>query len=175
MTPATALPDVLSPSAHEFASREHRLLIGGEWVAAATGSSFETVDPATDRPITSVAHAGPEDVSRAVAVAERALGDPAWRRISAADRSRWLGRLADLIETHADELAELESLDNGKPLRLARIVDVASAIAHFRHFAGWPERIQGTTIPVRAPEMLCYTRKEPVGVCARSFRGTSRC
>jgi acyl-CoA reductase-like NAD-dependent aldehyde dehydrogenase len=78
-----------------------------------------------------------------------------------------ISRLADLVQANADELAELESLDNGKPVKLAKIVDVAQTVAHFRHYAGWAERVFGTTIPVRAPDMLCYTRKEPVGVCGQ--------
>jgi len=78
-----------------------------------------------------------------------------------------LTRLADAIEENADELAELESLDNGKPVKLAKIVDVASSAAHFRHFAGWAERVTGDVLPVHQPGMLCYTRKEPVGVCGQ--------
>ena len=81
--------------------------------------------------------------------------------------ARLIGRFADLVEAHGDELAELESLDNGKPVKLAKIVDVAGTVAHLRHFAGWPERIFGTTIPVRQPDMHVYTRKEPVGVCGQ--------
>ena len=101
-----------------------------------------------------------------MAAARRALDGP-WGKVSAADRARMIARLADLIEAHADELAELEALDNGKPVKLAKIVDVASSAAQLRHFAGWPERIYGDTIPVRQPDTLCYTRKEPVGVCGQ--------
>ena len=81
--------------------------------------------------------------------------------------ARLLNRLADLVEEHAQELAELESLDNGKPVAYARQVDVALTIAHFRYFAGWPTKIEGEVIPVGAPNMLCYTRKEPVGVAGQ--------
>ena len=81
--------------------------------------------------------------------------------------ARLLSRLADLVEEHGDELAQLESLDNGKPVRLAKIVDVAGTVAHLRHFAGWPERIYGDVVPPQQRQMLCYTRKEPVGVCAQ--------
>ncbi len=162
----TTLPEQLSDSAREFAGRGHELLIDGEHVAAADGRTFETIDPATGRPITTAAQAGPEDVDRAVGAARRAL-DGQWARVSAADRARMIARLADLIEEHAGELAELEALDNGKPVKLAKIVDVASSAAQLRHFAGWPERIYGATIPVRQPNTLCYTRKEPVGVCGQ--------
>jgi acyl-CoA reductase-like NAD-dependent aldehyde dehydrogenase len=163
----TTLPDELSEPARAFAGREHELLIDGAHAPAADGRTFETLDPATARPITTVAQAGPEDVDRAVQAARRALEDGPWRSLSAADRGRAISRLAGLIEDSADELAELEALDNGKPVKLAKLVDVASSVAHFHHFAGWPERTFGETIPVRQPDMLCYTRKEPVGVCGQ--------
>jgi len=163
----TALPDQLSEPAREFASRQHQLLIDGEHVPAADGRTFETVDPSTGQPITRVAHAGAPDVERAVAAARRALEEGPWSRAPAADRGRLMNRLADLIEQHADELAELESLDNGKPVKMARFVDVNQTVAWLRHFAGWAERIHGDVIPVRQPDMHCYTRKEPVGVCGQ--------
>jgi acyl-CoA reductase-like NAD-dependent aldehyde dehydrogenase len=87
--------------------------------------------------------------------------------MAAADRGALLERLAQLVEENADELAELESLDNGKPVTYAKAVDVGSSAAHLRYFAGWPTKIEGEVIPVRAPDTLCYTRKEPVGVCAQ--------
>jgi acyl-CoA reductase-like NAD-dependent aldehyde dehydrogenase len=163
----TTLPEQLSDQARGFAGRSHELLIDGERSAAADGRTFETLDPSTGRPITSIAQAGAEDVDRAVKAARRAFEEGDWSKASAADRSRLMNRFADLIEQHAAELAELESLDNGKPLKMARIVDVNSSIAQLRHFAGWPERIYGDTIPVRQPDMHCYTRKEPVGVCGQ--------
>ncbi len=163
----TALPDQLSDAARAFAAREHELLIGGEWAPAADGRKFETLDPATDRPITSVAWAGKADVDRAVGAGRQALEAGPWARVSAAERGRMIGGLADAIEANADELAQLESLDNGKPVKLAKIVDVAGTVRHLRHFAGWPERIFGEVIPVAQADMLCYTRKEPVGVCAQ--------
>src|SRR5579862_6343411 len=163
----TTLPEQLGDAARAFAAREHQLLIGGEFVAAGDGATFETIDPATARPITSVAQAGPEDVERAVRAARRAFEDPVWAAAPAAQRALLLIRLADLVEEHGEQLAQLESLDNVKPLKLARIVDVAGTVAHLRHFAGAAERILGEVIPVRQPDMLCYTRKEPVGVCGQ--------
>ena len=163
----TTLPEQLADEARGFAGRPHELLIDGEHVAAADGRTFETLDPSTGRAITSVAQAGAEDVDRAVAAARRAFDEGQWTEVSAADRARMIARLADLIEEHADELAQLESLDNGKPVKLAKIVDVAGSAAQLRHFAGWPERIYGATIPVRQPNTLCYTGKEPVGVCGQ--------
>jgi aldehyde dehydrogenase (NAD+)/phenylacetaldehyde dehydrogenase len=163
----TTLPDQLSEPARAFASREHELLIDGEQAPAADGRKFETLDPSSARPITSVAQAGAADVDRAVAASRRALEQGPWRKASAADRARLINRFADLIEGSAEQLAQLESLDNGKPVKLAKVVDVAGTVAHLRHFAGWPERVFGTTIPVGQPDMLCYTRKEPVGVCGQ--------
>jgi hypothetical protein len=164
---ATTLPDQLSAPARTFAGHDQQLLIGGERVPAADGATFETLDPATGRVITTVAQAGAPDVDRAVAAARTAFADSDWSRASAADRGRLIGRFAELVEANGDELAELESLDNGKPLKLAKVVDLAGTVAHLRSFAGWPERIFGTTIPVRQPDMHVYTRKEPVGVCVQ--------
>jgi acyl-CoA reductase-like NAD-dependent aldehyde dehydrogenase len=163
----TALPDQLSDAARAFAGREQLLLIDGEFVPAADGRTFETLDPATARPITRVAQAGPEDVDRAARAARAALQEGPWGRMAAAERARLLTRLAELVEAGADELAQIESLDNGKPAKLAKLVDVAGTAAHLRHFAGWAERILGEVIPVRQPDMLCYTRREPVGVCGQ--------
>ncbi|MDQ6774898.1 MAG: aldehyde dehydrogenase family protein [Actinomycetota bacterium] len=164
----TTLPDALSEAARAFASRgEHLLLIDGEHAPAADGRNFDTLDPATGQPIARVAHASAPDVDRAVKAARAAFQSGPWRSIAAADRARLIHALADQIDAHADELAELESLDNGKPVKLAKVVDVASASRQLRHFAGWPERIFGEVVPVYQPDMLCYTRKEPVGVCGQ--------
>jgi acyl-CoA reductase-like NAD-dependent aldehyde dehydrogenase len=163
----TELPQQLSEPARTFASRTHELLIDGESTPAKHERTFDTFDPATGAAITSVAEGSAEDVDRAVKAARAALEDGPWGKAGAAERARALNRLADLLEEHADEFAQLESLDNGKPVKLARFVDVAGSVAHFRHFADWPERIFGKTIPVAAPDMHCYTRKEPVGVCGQ--------
>ncbi len=163
----TALPEQLSTPAREFASRPRQLLIDGAWTDAADGRTFETLDPATGQPITVVAQAGAEDVERAVRAARHAFEDGPWPTAPAAERGRLLYRLADLVERHGDQLAELESLDNGKPVKLAKLVDVSQTVAWLRHFAGWCERIRGEVIPVRQPDMHCYTRKEPVGVCGQ--------
>ncbi|HTX32065.1 MAG TPA: aldehyde dehydrogenase family protein [Solirubrobacteraceae bacterium] len=163
----SALPDQLSEAARGFASRQHQLLIDGEPSGAADGRTFETIDPGTGQPITEVAQGGSEDVDRAVKAARRALEEGPWQTAPAAERARLMYRLADLVEANADELAELESLDNGKPVKLARIVDVSQTVAWLRHFAGWAERIRGDVIPVRQPDMHVYTRKEPVGVCGQ--------
>jgi acyl-CoA reductase-like NAD-dependent aldehyde dehydrogenase len=162
----TSLPAALSDKGRAFASRPHQLLIDGEHRPAQAGRTFETLDPATGHAITTVAQGGAEDVDAAVTAARNALSGE-WSRISAADRGLLINRFADALEAHAGELAELESLDNGKPVKLAKAVDVTSAVAQLRHYAGWPERAFGEVVPVRQPDMLCYTRKEPVGVCGQ--------
>jgi acyl-CoA reductase-like NAD-dependent aldehyde dehydrogenase len=166
MSTAT-LPDVLSEPARSFAAGPHRLLIGGERLEAADGRTFDTLDPSTGRPIAAVAYAGREDVDRAVRAAREAFDDGRWTGIAAAARTRAMLALADALEANTDELAELESLDNGKPLKLAKRVDVPLAVEHLRYFAGWPTKITGDTLPVAQRNMHCYTRKEPVGVCGQ--------
>ncbi len=161
-----ALPEALSDAARDFAAGPHRLLIGGERPEAADGRTFETVDPSTGQPIAEVAQAGAEDVDRAVQAA-RAAFEGKWRKLPAAARTQLMLKLADLVEQNADELAQLESLDNGKPVGLAKAVDVRLTAEHLRYFAGWPTKIVGETIPVSWPNTFCYTRKEPVGVCGQ--------
>jgi len=165
---ATALPDQLSEAARSFASESKQLLIGGEKVDAADGATFETLDPATGNVITTVAQAGAADVDRAVAAARAAFTEGSdWRSMTPGDRGRAMIRLAHLVEAHADELAELESLDNGKPLKFARYVDVASTLSHLHYYAGWCTKIEGGTLPVSIPNMFAYTRREPIGVCGQ--------
>jgi acyl-CoA reductase-like NAD-dependent aldehyde dehydrogenase len=165
---ATALPDQLSEAARSFASEPKQLLIGGEKVDAADGATFETIDPATANVITTVAQAGPADVDRAVQAARAAFEEGSdWRKMTPGDRGRAITRLATLVEEHADELAELESLDNGKPLKFARYVDVAATLSHLHYYAGWCTKIEGYTLPVSIPSMFAYTRREPVGVAGQ--------
>ena len=166
-TDAPTLPDALGDAARAFIAGPHRLLIGAERPEAADGRTFATLDPATGREIAQVAHAGPADVAGAVAAARVAFADGPWASMPASGRERVMFALAQAIEDHAQELAEIESLDNGKPVNLARYVDVAGTVAHLRYFAGWPTKIEGAVLPVTAPNMHCYTRREPVGVCAQ--------
>jgi acyl-CoA reductase-like NAD-dependent aldehyde dehydrogenase len=167
MTTAAALPDALSDSARSFAAGPHRLVIGGERPQAADGRTFDTFDPSTGQTIAEVPYAGAADVNRAVRAAREAFDDGRWSGVSAAERTRTMLGLADAVEANADELAELEALDNGKPLKLAKRVDVPLTVEHLRYFAGWPTKIAGETLPVAQPNMHCYTRKEPVGVCGQ--------
>jgi acyl-CoA reductase-like NAD-dependent aldehyde dehydrogenase len=153
-----------SERVQRFLAGSHQLLIDGSWEPSATGSTFETVDPSTGQVLARVAEGGAEDVDRAVRAARRAFAGP-WRRLGPYDRAQVLTRLADLVEAHADELAEIDSLDNGKPLEMARRRDLESAIRYLRYYAGWPTKLDGQVIPVTQPDMLCYTLQEPVGVC----------
>jgi acyl-CoA reductase-like NAD-dependent aldehyde dehydrogenase len=164
---ADALPDALGAPAREFISQSHRLLIGSERPEAADGRAFATLDPATGREIAEVAHGGAEDVERAVTAAREAFAEGPWASLPAAGRERLMLALAEAIEARAEEISQIESLDNGKPVGLAQYVDVAGTVAHLRYFAGWPTKIEGNVLPVSAPNMHCYTRREPVGVCAQ--------
>jgi acyl-CoA reductase-like NAD-dependent aldehyde dehydrogenase len=164
---ADALPDALSAPAREFISQTHRLLIGDERVEAADGRTFATLDPATGREIAEVAQGGSQDVERAVAAAADAFANGPWASLPASGRERLMLDLAAAIEDRAEEFAQIESLDNGKPVGLAQYVDVAGTVAHLRYFAGWPTKIEGNVLPVSAPNMHCYTRREPVGVCGQ--------
>src|SRR5271155_1258631 len=165
--PADTLPDALGAPAREFISAPQRLLIGTERTEAAGGGTFATLDPATGHEIAQVPHAGAQDVDRAVTAARAAFEDGPWASLPAAGRERLMHALADAIEARAEEIAQIESLDNGKPVGLAQYVDVNGAIGHLRYFAGWPTKIEGGVLPVAAPNMHCYTRREPVGVCGQ--------
>lgn len=137
--------------------------IDGQWVPAASGKTFETVDPATEEVIASVAEGDAKDVDAAAKAARKALEQGPWSRMDARDRGRLMNKLADLIEAEADELAALESLDNGKPIRDAKAADIPLVIDTLRYYAGYADKIHGQTIPIRG-NYFCYTRKEPVGV-----------
>jgi len=166
-TAIDTLPDALGASARAFVSQPHRLLIGSERLEAADGRTLATLDPASGREIAQVAHAGAPDVDLAVAAARAAFSDGPWATMAASARERLMLALADAIDSRQEELAEIESLDNGKPVKLAQFVDVRGTSAHLRYFAGWPTKIEGAVLPVSAPNMLCYTRREAVGVCAQ--------
>lgn len=152
--PAPELKTVSTPT---------KLLINNQWVASESGKTFPTVNPATGEEIARVAEAGAADVDKAVAAARLAFERGPWRTTSATQRGRLMNRLADLMEQNADELARLETLDNGMPLAIARNVAVPLTIAHFRYFAGWADKNHGKTIPIDG-KYFCYTRHEPVGV-----------
>jgi acyl-CoA reductase-like NAD-dependent aldehyde dehydrogenase len=155
----------LQSSTTSFLSRgPKKLLIGGEWTPAAKGDTFPTLNPANGETLVEVALAGAEDVDRAVAAAREAFDKGPWSRLSGEERAQFLWKTAELIERYADELAELETLDNGKPLRVARRGDIPFAARHFRYYAGWAGKLEGNTIPVSIPNQLVYTLREPMGV-----------
>jgi len=151
-----------------LAQRSLGLIIDGKSVPAQSGKTFATVNPATGQDICRVAEGGAADVDLAVKAARKALVNPAWRDMSAVDRSLLLNRLADLIERDAAELAVLECMDNGKPATLTQAVEIEGSIKTFRYFAGWPTKFGGETLPVSprsGAKILNYTLREPVGVC----------
>jgi aldehyde dehydrogenase (NAD+) len=150
----TELRDMLRPA---------RLLVDGKWIDAASGATFKTINPATEETITEVASAGAADVDQAVQAAHRAFASGPWSKMPGSERGRILWRIGDLIEANLQELARLESLDQGKTITDALRVDVPLAADCFRYFAGWAGKIEGETIPVRTPS-LNYTLREPIGV-----------
>lgn len=146
----------------DFLQHTQYLLIGGKRVPAASGRSFETLDPATEQVITRVAQADAADVDAAVRSARAALDGP-WGRMRAADRGQALLRWAELIRRDADALVELESLDSGKPVSAIRRQDLPAVLDTLAYYAGWADKINGQVVPAR-PDALTYTVREPVGV-----------
>jgi aldehyde dehydrogenase (NAD+) len=143
--------------------KDQPLLIGGKWLDSVSGKTFATTDPATGETICQVAEGDKADVDLAVKAARKAFEEGPWPKMSAAERGQLLLRLADLIEKHKEELAALETLDNGKPYKDALAADLPLTIKCYRYYAGWADKIQGKTIPVEG-NYFCYTRHEPVGV-----------
>ena len=146
--------------------RQTQLFIDGQWVPARSGRTFATVNPATEEVIAQVAEGDAADVDAAVRAARAAFDDGPWPRMDARARGRIMLRLADLIEAEIDELAALESLDNGKPVQDARTGDIPLALDCLRYYAGWADKIHGQTIPING-NYFCYTRREPVGVAGQ--------
>jgi aldehyde dehydrogenase (NAD+) len=143
--------------------RQTKLLIDGKWVAARSGKTFPTFNPATEEKIADVAEGDAADIDLAVKAARKAFESGPWRKMDARDRGRLLSRLADLVEAHLEELAALETLDNGKPIRDSRSADLPLVVDCLRYYGGWADKIHGDTLPVRG-NYFCYTRKEPVVV-----------
>jgi acyl-CoA reductase-like NAD-dependent aldehyde dehydrogenase len=162
----TRTVEVGPPPALDFVSdlATKPMLIDGQWVQAASGESFETINPTNGQVIARVAAGDAADVDRAVAAARRAFEDPAWSDMNPHQRTRVLLRIADAIEANADELAQLESLDGGIPIMISRNL-MAGAAETFRYYAGWPTKMLGTVNPVDA-SVHCYSVREPIGVCA---------
>jgi aldehyde dehydrogenase (NAD+) len=140
-----------------------QLLIDGQWREAVSGKRFDTLNPATGEVITSVAEADKADVDLAVKAARKAFEEGPWSKMTATDRGRVLSKLADLIMEHRDDLAELETMDNGKPISDSRNIDVPLVADCIEYYAGWANKVHGETIPVPGP-FLNYTLREPIGV-----------
>jgi acyl-CoA reductase-like NAD-dependent aldehyde dehydrogenase len=141
-----------------------KMLIGGQWVEAASGKTFDTFNPANGQVLAKVAEGDAEDINRAVAAARKAFESGPWPKLTPSQRGRLLWKVAELIEQNAEELAQLETLDNGKPIKYSRGGDVPLTADHFRYFAGWATKLEGDTIPVSIPNMFTYTLREPLGV-----------
>lgn len=148
--------------------RQTQLLIDGKWVPSKSGKTFEDIDPSTGDVIAHVAEGDAADIDEAVKAARRAFESGPWPRMSARERGKLLLALADRIEANAQELAALEVLDNGKPIREVLAADIPLVVGTFRYYAGWADKIAGETLPVENPDQFfCYTRREPVGVCGQ--------
>jgi phenylacetaldehyde dehydrogenase len=159
----------LDPHVKEFTQTPQQLFIGGKWVDAASGETFTTPNPATGAPLATVASGGAEDIDRAVKAARAAFEGGPWSRMTPSERGKVVWKIGDLIEEHLDEFAQLEALDNGKPLAVARAADVPLAADLFHYMAGWATKIEGNSISISVPYMPgaqfhSYTLREPIGV-----------
>lgn len=159
----TQLSGVLKEKVERFLNGQKKLFINGEFVESTSQKTFDTYNPATGEVLATVFEAGPEDIDRAVKAARKAFDEGPWSKMSASERSRLMYKLADLMEANSAELAQLETLDNGKPIRETTNADIPLAVEHMRYYAGWSTKIVGQTIPVSGP-FLNYTRHEAVGV-----------
>jgi phenylacetaldehyde dehydrogenase len=159
----------LDRNVEEFIATPRQLFINGQWSDAASGKTFETPDPATGETLARIAEGDAEDINRAVKAARKAFEEGPWSRMTPSDRGRIIWKIGDLILDHTDELAQLESLDNGKPFVVAQAADIPLAADLFHYMAGWATKIEGNSIDISVPYMPganfhAYTRREPIGV-----------
>ncbi|HSY73343.1 MAG TPA: aldehyde dehydrogenase family protein, partial [Alloacidobacterium sp.] len=160
-----ALDPRLDKKTSDFIAQKHRMYVDGKFINAASGKTFSVYNPATGEVMAQVPEAEAVDVDQAVRAGRRAFDEGPWPRMSASQRGRLMLKLADLMEQHLEELAEIESMDNGKPVSVARVADVPLAVDLFRYMAGWATKIMGHTFPISFPgEYLSYTLREPIGV-----------
>jgi phenylacetaldehyde dehydrogenase len=169
---ATQVAPNLEKSAMKFVDRTHKMLINGKWVGAASGMTFPTYNPATGQVLSHAAEGDQADADAAVRAARQAFDHGPWRKLTPSERGRLIWKLADLLEQHTEEFATLESLDNGKPLAVARVADIPLAVDLLRYMAGWTTKIEGNTIPISVPytpgaRYHAFSLKEPVGVVAQ--------
>src|ERR1700726_4605312 len=161
---ATVLSSVhMDDKVTSYISKNRKMLINGQWVEAASGKTFPTYNPATGEVLARVAEGDREDIDRAVKAARAAFETGPWSKMTPSERGRLIWKLGDLLEQNLEEFAELEMLDNGKPLKVARVADVPLAVDLFRYMAGWATKIEGNTIPI-AGKFLAYTLRQPIGV-----------
>ena len=153
----------LKPKVKAFLDEEIKMFINGEFVPSISGKTFETYNPATEDVLAVVYEAQEEDIDVAVKAARSAFESGPWVEMTTAERAHLIYKLADLIEEHGEELAQLEALDNGKPYQVALDDDIAATVENYRYYAGWATKIIGQTIPI-SKDYLNYTRHEPVGV-----------
>lgn len=160
-------PIDVAPETRDFLQRPKKMLIGDEWLAAQSGKTFVTENPATGEVLAEIPSADKADVDAAVDAARKAF-EEVWRPMAPAGRSALLYEVAGLIDTHREELAQLEALDNGKPLTGARTLDIPFAAEMFRYMAGWATKLSGKTFDISLSDESyhAYTRREPVGVAA---------
>src|SRR5690242_11054930 len=163
------LPVGIDPRVNDFLESSHQILIDGKWSSSASGKTFPSYNPATGEVLAQIAEGDREDIDRAVRAARQAFENGPWRRMTASERGRLIWKLADLLEQHTEEFGYIESLDNGKPLAIAKAADVPLAVDLLRYMAGWATKIEGNTIPISVPytpgaKYLAYTLREPVGV-----------
>ena len=157
------------PQVSHFVGQPRRMLIDGKWVEAVSGKTFASFNPATGEVLAQVAEGDKEDIDRAVKAARKAFESGPWRRMTPSERGRLIWKLADLLESSLEEFAQIETLDNGKPITVARVADVPLSVDVFRYMAGWATKIEGNTIPISVPytpgaRYHAYTLREPVGV-----------
>jgi len=162
----------LDKDVETFVAAPRQLFINGQWTDAASGRTFDTPNPATGETLATIAEGDAEDINRAVRAARKAFEDGPWGKMSPSERGRIIWRIGDLILEHRDELAQLESLDNGKPFAVAQAADVPLAADLFHYMAGWATKLEGNTIDLSVPYMPgadfhSYTLREPLGNWAR--------
>ncbi len=164
-TATQAIP--VDENVSKYVAKARPMLINGKWVNAASGKTFPTYNPSTGEVLAHVAEGDKEDIDRAVAAARAAFDKGPWRKLAPSERARLMWRLADLLEKRLEEFAQLESLDNGKPVVMARLADIPISVDQLRYYAGWATKIEGNTIPLSmqgAGKFLAYTLREPIGV-----------
>jgi phenylacetaldehyde dehydrogenase len=162
---ATTLEKV-TPQIRDFVTTTRTMLIDGKWTAAKSGKTFPVFDPATGETMAQVSAGDKEDIDLAVKAARRAFEAGPWRKMTPSQRGKIVWKLADLVEENLEEFAQLESLDNGKPLTVARVADIPLAVDLFRYMAGWASKIDGHTLSTSSlpSDFFAYTLREPVGV-----------